>query len=776
MDLSGLGSSPARAGRKTDVVYSPDALDDIADITSELSEQGSSGVVLMGLCSGAYHAVQSARTAGALGVLAINLILPNEDAEAQGAVPAGSPSRPGILARAKAAVRRGARRLPGHHLLGATARRLSDVKSWVVHRTTSAMPPAFILREVARRGARVFVLCGGYEGRLVRQGEAHLLRQLQKTAEFKVVVYPGTDHSLYTRATRNKVLPLLTDEVRLLTAPPRPRPARSGPVRPGRDQARWTDDVGRRSVPPEPPSAMGMAEVAPPATAAPDILGLVLRHVEQRPDSLALRDDVSSFTYHELGERIRAVASGLSALGVAPGDRVALQLGNSADFVLLALGCLWLGAPFVPLEPDGPATRLEGIIADCDPAVVVVRAEDGFASARLGAPTATAAEVVAASSSPVPRAVDPGRDAYLVYTSGTTGRPKGVRVEEQALRWAVCRCVEAVGLDETARGLAVSSFHFDGSYGLLFPVLVAGGSLFVPRREDILFLKRFFQMVLDDEITFTSFSPSYLRLAVSSRQLARLAGCHLRAVALGGEQVVAADVEKLWSVLPEVQIFNRYGPTETVVAVTTYRVTAQDAASGRIPIGAPHRGVDFYLLDEEDRVITGAGEPGELYVGGRQLMRGYWGDEELSASVLRDDVVAGRTVYKTGDLVQRDGRGLYIYRGRLDDVVKRNGVRISLDEVAGALRSAPGVTGAWCALVDLDGSPGIAAFVEAGPEVAVETLYEAAEKQLPATMLPDEVHVVGTLPMTHQGKIDRRRLLARAGRTVWSSAAPTGPT
>jgi len=517
-------------------------------------------------------------------------------------------------------------------------------------------------------------------------------------------------------------------------------------------------------------SAIGA--VPPPAAVPSDIVELVLRHANDRPTSMALRDEAASFTYQELAERVGAMASGLGALGVAPGDRVALYLGNSAEFVVLALACLWLGAPFVPLAVDSPASRLAGIIADCDPALVVTGGQDALAPPRLAAPTATAVEVIAVSSCSVARSTDPERDAYLIYTSGTTGRPKGVRVEERAFRWAVCRCAEAIGLDETARALAVSSFHFDGSYGLVFPVLAAGGSLLVPRREDILFLRRFYQLVVDEKITFTSFSPSYLRLVVSSRQLARLAGCRLRAVALGGEQCIAADIQRLWSVLPEVEVFNRYGPTETTIAVTTYRVTTEDVASGRVPIGAPHEGVEFYIVGEDGQVIADHDEPGELYVGGEQLMGGYWGDEELTQSVLRRDVVAGKTVYKTGDLVYRDRRGLFVYSGRLDDVVKRNGVRISLDEVARALRSTSGVTGAWCALVDLNGSPGIAAFVEAGPEVAVTSLYEAAERQLPATMLPDEVHVVGTLPMTHQGKVDRRRLLADAGHTAWSSAGP----
>jgi acyl-coenzyme A synthetase/AMP-(fatty) acid ligase len=129
--------------------------------------------------------------------------------------------------------------------------------------------------------------------------------------------------------------------------------------------------------------------------------------------------------------------------------------------------------------------------------------------------------------------------------------------------------------------------------------------------------------------------------------------------------------------------------------------------------------------------------------------------------------VPGTTMYKTGDLVHRDGQGRYVYDGRLDDVVKRNGVRISLGEVARSVLAAPGVTGSFCALVARDGAPGIAAFVVAGASVTVDEMRAAAAAQLPESMLPDEFVVVPTLPMTSQGKVDRRRLLADAGFTGW---------
>jgi acyl-coenzyme A synthetase/AMP-(fatty) acid ligase len=161
---------------------------------------------------------------------------------------------------------------------------------------------------------------------------------------------------------------------------------------------------------------------------------------------------------------------------------------------------------------------------------------------------------------------------------------------------------------------------------------------------------------------------------------------------------------------------------------------------------------------------------GELHIGGQQLMRGYWGDPALSDAVLTREVVPGEVVYKTGDLVYRDGRGLYVYAGRSDDVVKRNGVRISLGEVAGVLRGVDGVTGAVCLPIDLGGRLGIAAFVEAPPAMTAVKLLDAASSDIPATMRPDEVFVVTALPMTPSGKVDRQRLLDEAGRSGWREA------
>jgi amino acid adenylation domain-containing protein len=498
-----------------------------------------------------------------------------------------------------------------------------------------------------------------------------------------------------------------------------------------------------------------------------DSLALILRHAADRPAAPAAKDDAEALTYGQLRERAVAFASGLSALGVGPGDRVALWLPNSVAFVAAALGCLWIGASFVPLSVDDPPARLARIVDDSDPKIIVGRDD---AVAPVGSSPRRTADVrtILGLAGPTPeRATDPERDAYLIYTSGTTGVAKGVRIPERAFGWAIVATEKLLGLDPTTRSLCVSPFYFDGSYGTLFPTLVAGGSVSIPKREELLFVKRFYRAVLEEGITHTGFSPSYLRLVLSSPKLPSLGRSRLRTLGLGGEECLTLDLARLWDVLPGLRIFNRYGPTETTIEVTTHEVDRATISSGPVPIGAPHPGVSFYLVGDDQRVITGRHEVGELYIGGNQLMRGYWGDDALTAKVLRADVVAGETLYKTGDLVYQDQHGQYVYVGRSDDVVKRRGVRISLDEIARVLRGVETVSGVVCVPTDFEGRLGVAAFVEAGPEMNVPALLQAARAQVPATMLPDEIFILGSLPMTTSGKIDRGALLTAAGRKSW---------
>jgi amino acid adenylation domain-containing protein len=495
-----------------------------------------------------------------------------------------------------------------------------------------------------------------------------------------------------------------------------------------------------------------------------DVLSTILEHAERAPDHPAAKDLETDLNYRQLREAVVAVAGGLIDRGVGEGDRVALFLPNSVDFVVGALACLWTGSIFVPIAVTDPPARLQVILADCDPSVIITAEpapdqESPLPETRVD--RATISEL-RSRGGPEPARVT-AQGAYAIYTSGTTGVPKGVLIGNPAFAEAVEATARALGYDTDTRALCVSPFHFDGSFGTLFPALWSGGAIVIRPREALLFPRTFFNAVKNESITATGFSPSYLRLLLAAPQIGQLGGSSLGVIALGGEACSPEDVRLLWEAAPQVRVFNRYGPTETTIAVTHMLVTPESIADGTMPIGTPHQGVSFHLVDTDGSLIDSVGSVGELYIGGSQLMDGYWGAPELTTEVMRTDVVPGETVYRTGDLAYRTGHGEYVYVDRADRVIKRHGVRISLVELAEALRSVPGVSAGACVQFDNEGQLGIAAFVVADGQLSELDLRRAASELLPQSMLPDRIELVDDLPLTASSKLDERKLLSGAG-------------
>ncbi len=497
------------------------------------------------------------------------------------------------------------------------------------------------------------------------------------------------------------------------------------------------------------------------------VIPTILEQARSEPDHPAVKDLDTELSYAQLVDQVSQVARGLATAGVTDGDRVALHLPNSVDFVVAALATLWAGAVFVPLAVTDPEARVAAIVADCSPRLVVVPDDYDAGEPPSVGPARVRISALRHPAEPAtpPRISGPGQLAYAIYTSGTTGSPKGVLISHGAFAAAVDSTVRALGLDRETRTLCVSPFHFDGSFGTLFPTLYAGGAVVIRPREALLFPRTFFRAVDREGITYTGFSPSYLKLLLASPQFAELEQGTLDVIALGGEASALADIRAVWSAAPRLRVFNRYGPTETTIAVTHIELTPELVADGTVPIGVPHDGVRFHIIDERGFEVDGPDQVGELYIGGDQLMDGYWGAPDLTAQVMRTDVVPGETAYRSGDLVYRNRRGQYVYVERADRVIKRSGVRISLLELTDAVRGLSGVADAACVVFDHDGGVGIAAFVVADTPITALELRQGAATKLPDSMLPDRVELVTELPLTASSKLDERRLLAEAGLT-----------
>jgi amino acid adenylation domain-containing protein len=507
-------------------------------------------------------------------------------------------------------------------------------------------------------------------------------------------------------------------------------------------------------------------------------LGGILEQAVRDPDHPAVKDPTGDLSYRELREASERVAKGLAGRGVGEGDRVAIYLPNSAEFVITALASLWVGAVFVPLSVTDPDARLSAMLDDCEPTLIIVPTVGPDPVASLSRfECVTVADLATEDKEPSPLP-SPGPDAYSIYTSGTTGTPKGVLIGSDAFEVAIANTVAALGLDRRTRSLCVSPIHFDGSFLTVFPTLFAGGSVVMQPRAALIHPRKFFNMVAAEFITYTGFSPTYLRMLLASPQFSKLAATVLRIIALGGEAASLADVETVWRAAPEIEVWNRYGPTETAIAVTHIKLTPELTANGTVPLGHPHPGVDFYLVDEGGDLIEAPDTVGELYIGGAQLMTGYWRAPELTAEVLRGDVIPGTRVYRTGDLMYRDDSGDYVYVARADRVVKRSGMRISLVEIGEAMRKLPGVGSVACVSFDAGDQLGIAAFVvpEAVPEGEVTSmeLRRACREWMADTMLPDRVELVDELPLTASSKLDERKLLADAGLTEYRPVQRSG--
>ncbi|MBC9710975.1 amino acid adenylation domain-containing protein [Streptomyces sp. TRM66268-LWL] len=478
------------------------------------------------------------------------------------------------------------------------------------------------------------------------------------------------------------------------------------------------------------------------------------------PDAPALRCGAERLSYAALHERADRLAHELVARGAGPGALVALALPRSTDLIVATLAVVKAGAGYLPLDPDYPADRIGYMLDDADPALVVtttaVAAALPSVTAREHLALDTAGELLAQRPTGPVVTVDPDplETAYTIYTSGSTGRPKGVVVPQGALINLVHDMAERFRIDGADRFLSVTTFGFDISNLEIFVPLLTGAELVLAERDTVRDPAALAALITGSDATVMQATPTLWHALVTEHPESLAA---LR-VLIGGEAVGEPLADALRAASREVT--NVYGPTETTIWSTA--AILDGTRPGVPPIGRPIANTQVYVLDDALRPAP-SGAIGELYIAGDGVARGYHGRPELTATRFVPDPFGppGSRMYRTGDVVRWGADGQIEYIGRADHQVKIRGFRIELGEIESALAAHPEVSQATVlAREDLPGGMQLVAYTVG--TAAPAALRAHLAESLPAHMVPALYVAMDALPLTANGKVDRKLLPAPA--------------
>ncbi|MFJ8467827.1 amino acid adenylation domain-containing protein [Streptomyces swartbergensis] len=487
------------------------------------------------------------------------------------------------------------------------------------------------------------------------------------------------------------------------------------------------------------------------------------------PDAVAVVCGEAEVTYRELDARAGRLARLLRGYGVGPESVVAVCLPRGPEMLTAILAAWKAGAAYLPVDPEHPAERAEFALSD-GRAAVLVGASAVLDGLRVGGipvidlhdPEVTAAPAGEPADAPRPD-VMPGRLAYVMYTSGSTGVPKGVAVTHAGLANYVTWAAEFYGMGFGDRAPLHSSPAFDLTVTSMLVPLVGGGAVVISPEGGAEGLAALVRARPDDGFGLVKVVPGHLPLLAATLSAGEQASAARRLV-VGGEALPGADVRAWLARAPGTVVVNEYGPTETVVGCCVFEVAAGQPVGDAVPIGRPIANTRLYALDDALNPVP-AGVVGELYVAGAGLARGYARRAGLTAGrfVACPFAGAGERMYRTGDLVRWTGDGRLEFTGRADDQIKVNGYRVEPGEIEAVLARHPAV--ARAAVVPREEQGGhkrLVAYVvpDNGADVDVPGLRRHAARILPGHMVPSTVMVLETLPLSPNGKVDRRALPA----------------
>ncbi|MCH4870282.1 amino acid adenylation domain-containing protein [Pseudomonas sp. TMW22089] len=479
------------------------------------------------------------------------------------------------------------------------------------------------------------------------------------------------------------------------------------------------------------------------------------RHARQTPQAMALSDGRQQLDYAGLQQTVTRMAGWLQGQGVGVGQCVAIETERSLQGVLHILAVLVAGAYYLPLEPAWPAERRHDLLTRAEPALVLC--DPASSSARGPWPSASLEQAGRDAELPfqAPQLTD-RHLAYLLFTSGSTGAPKGVLVEHGALGNYARSASAALGLQAGMRLALTSPLSVDLGHTLLFGAWQVGAGLVIAAAEDLVDGAAFSRFLLRERPDVAKFVPSHLAALLEGHTPPLP-----ETLILGGEATPQRLVEQLFKRAPGLRLFNHYGPTETTVGVMFHPLRADvPDRDERVPLSRVLDGNRVYLLDQRLRLVP-TGALGELYIGGAQLCRGYLGQASAECFI-EDPFLAGQRLYRSGDLGRYRAEGGLQLVGRQDQQVKLRGQRIELGEIEAALLALPGVEQAVARLWSPgDGAASLIAYVvlnEDAAEGALEQLPRALAARLPEALCPARLLAMPSLPRLANGKVDRSAL------------------
>ncbi|MGI8958804.1 MAG: amino acid adenylation domain-containing protein [Bryobacteraceae bacterium] len=511
------------------------------------------------------------------------------------------------------------------------------------------------------------------------------------------------------------------------------------------------------------------------------------------PDKEAVRFEGLGFTYSQLEAHVNQLARTLRDAGVRRGDRVGIYAHKSLAAVAGMFGAMKAGAIYVPLDPNAPAKRLAYITRNCEINVLVASGQVSGLADLLSEETPVQAVILTDEQQPADlpnqlrtiswaevrqqddKPVRPSGAietdlAYILYTSGSTGEPKGVMISHRTILIFINWSCEAFHMTPDERVTSHAPLHFDLSTFDIYATLKAGGTVvLVPERLSV-FPVQLADLLQHERITITYLVPSILSLMITYGKLDAHDLSVLRAVLFAGEVFPIKSLRQLATAIPHADLYNLYGPTETNVC-TYYKVQPSDLSPDRakpVPIGIACENTEVFAVDDRQHLVTEPGREGELWVRGSCVAQGYWGDADKTAANFVSNTFQPHfreVAYRTGDIVTLADDGVnWIYVGRRDHMVKSRGYRIELGEIEAALHSHQKVKEAAVITIpdDLIGNR-IKAFVVPlpGDNLSRQDLEAHCSQVLPRYMLPESFEFREELPKTSTGKINRL-LLAQA--------------